>query len=145
MKDSWHSPKSIIFTREQCIWIIGCVLPLEPGIWPPEPVESGYTGGDKWAHSQRAPFESPCQITGELWARLSTTGEAGEALVDEIQYGVKDDRNIYYEDLSRPARRVLNYISGVKRRRQSYPEWKKYHKKFDQKGEYAGSIDNKRI
>jgi hypothetical protein len=121
----WWSPRDIVFNREQCIWLISEVLPLPAGTWPREPLESGYTEinqGKKTSH--HAPFEQPCQVTAELLERLGSTKEAGEALVDEIKYGF--DR---YEELSRPAQRVLNYMSGWRRRRQTYSQWKRNKKR----------------
>ena len=125
MSEEWWHPREIYFGREQCIWIIAEVFPLGQGNWPINPKGSGYVDepiGQK-SHRQRAPFETPCQITAEIMARLETTKEAGEALVDEIQSGI-----IYYDLLSRPAKRALNYISGWKRRRQSFSQWKKQNK-----------------
>ena len=121
----WFSPSEIRFTREEMIWLITWLTLLQEGRWPPEHKETGYTG-HQGSRGHRAPFETPVQFAAEVDTRLKTTGEAGEALVDEIQSGIVD-----YEGLSRPARRVLNYISGWRRRRQTYSQWKatqKYNK-----------------
>lgn len=98
------------------IWLVNWLPVLKEGIWPPEHRETGYIGlpGTK---GHRAPFEDPAGFAGEVNIRLSTTGEAGEALVDEVQSGLE------LEQLSRPARRALNYISGWRRRRLSYRAW----------------------
>jgi len=117
----WHSPSSIVFSREQCIFIIGYVFPLDKGCWPPEPMES------EPSHHQsfHASYEIICCVTGELWKRLETTGEAGEALIDEVQGYYRDiGKLVYYEFLSGPAKRALNYISGNRRRRQTFSQWK---------------------
>jgi len=107
--------------------MISDVLPLEAGMWPIEPVETGYVGGSR-TRRYAAPFEGAGCVRAELEQRLETTGEAGEALIDEVQSGIED-----YELLSRPARRVLNYISsGPKRRKQTYAEWKS-HRKYKHK------------
>ena len=118
----FYSPGEIRFAREEMIWLITWLPLLEKGTWPPEFRDSGYTGSHG-SRGHRAPFENASGFAGEVNARLSTTGEAGEALVDEIQSGVTD-----YEGLSRPAKRALNYISGFRRRRLSYPEWKALQK-----------------
>jgi len=80
------------------------------------------------SQSRHAPFESPRMFAAEIRDRLRTTREAGEALVDEVPQALKLS-GIWggdsYEYLSRPARRALNYISGVKRRRQTYSQWKR--------------------
>ena len=67
----------------------------------------------------KAYFETPCQFAAEVDSRLETTGEAGEALGDEIIGGIPD-----YEGLSRQAKRALNYISGWRRRKSTYGMWK---------------------
>jgi len=117
----YYKPSEIYFSRDQCLWLIANVL---QGDWPPEPIETGYTGSQK-IPSFHAPFEAVCCVIAELKQRLKTTGEAGEALVDEIQ-GFDNDMNrlIIYDLLSRPAKRALNYISGECRRKQTYPQWR---------------------
>ncbi len=103
------------------IWLIFHLDLLQEGQWPPDPKGSGYIDAPigKKSGKHKAYFETPCQFAAEVGSRLKTTGEAGEALVDEIIGGIPD-----YEGLSRPAKRALNYISGWRRRDQSYPEWK---------------------
>ena len=126
----WYSPGEIRFQREEMMWLIKWLPFLEEGTWPPEHKESGYTGYQK-SRSHRAPFENPVGFASEVHCRLNTTGEAGEALVDEIQGGITE-----YEELSRPAKRALNYISGFRRRRLSYSLWKaqkKYYKTIAKK------------
>ena len=118
MKDTWFAPGEIRFTREEMIWLITWLSLLEMGKWPPEHKNSGYSGSHG-TRGHRAPFENPSGFAGEINARLKTTGEAGESLVDEVEGGIED-----YEGLSRPAQRALNYISGWRRRRITYPKWK---------------------
>lgn len=117
MKD-WYSPGEIRYTRDEMIFGIIHLGLLKEGIWPPEHKETGYTGSHG-SRGHRAPFENPSGFAGEINARFKTTGEAGEALVDEIQGGIID-----YADLSRPAKRALNYISGWRRRKQTYSQFK---------------------
>ena len=119
MKD-FYSPGAIRYTREEMIWGIIHLQELGNGHWPRDPKETGYTEGS-WQKnpSKHAPFERAVDFHSEITYRLKTTGEAGEALVDEVQSGIT-----YYEGLSRPAKRALNYISGWRRRRQSYPEFR---------------------
>ncbi|KKL44997.1 hypothetical protein LCGC14_2360060, partial [marine sediment metagenome] len=114
----FYSPGEIRFQRDEMIWLIEHLTELEDGKWPLDPsgavAPEGRTGLKAEGH-----FVRPVQFAAEVKTRLSTTGEAGEALVDEIQVGILD-----YESLSRPAQRVLNYISGWRRRNQTYPEWR---------------------
>lgn len=114
----WYSPGEIRFKRDEMIWLIAWLELLEKGQWPPEHKETGYTGS-RGTRGHRAPFENPSGFAGEVNYRLKTTGEAGEALLDEIQSSITD-----YEGLSRPAKRALNYISGWRRRKETYSQWK---------------------
>ena len=122
MKD-WYSPGEIRFQREEMIWLISWLDLLSEGNWPPEGKDTGYTGYQK-SKVHKAPFETPAGYAAEVKSRLKTMGEAGEALVDEIQGGIMD-----YEGLCGPAQRALNYISGWRRRKETYSQWKATRKK----------------
>lgn len=115
--DCWFSPGEIRYTREQVLFILENTEILKEGLWPPEPKETGYTDEGKHPVACHAPYEVACMIIGEVEARLKSCGEAGEALADEAKYIELIDC------LSRPARRALNYVSGFRRRRQSYSRW----------------------
>ena len=119
----WYSPGKIRFQREEMIWLISWIDLLSEGVWPPEGKDTGYTGYQK-SQSHKAPFETPVLFAAEVHVRLKTTGEAGEALVDEVQGGIKN-----YEGLCGPAQRALNYISGYRRRKETYSQWKATQKK----------------
>ena len=127
MRDEWYSPGQIRYLRDDIIWMIGQVLPLESGEWPPEQKESGYTGSQK-TPSHAAPFENPAIVRAEVEQRIKMTKGDGVTLVWEIQKGGVE----YYELLCPAAKRALNYIcSGKKRRRTkdgrliTYAEWKR--------------------
>ncbi|MDD4873374.1 MAG: hypothetical protein PHE15_00125 [Dehalococcoidales bacterium] len=112
----FYRPYQVKYLRDDIIWVIANVLPLEAGEWPSEPAEN--CGGHKVNHS--APFETPGMIRAEIEYRLKLTKEDGETLVWEIQVGHTED----YRFLCPVAKKALNYIcSGVKRRNQTYSEW----------------------
>jgi hypothetical protein len=116
-----YSPRDIRFNREQTIWLITWLDVIGDGHWPPDPKETGYVdvpGGSSHSHSHRSPFETSAQIYAEVTTRLEQTGDAGVTLVWEVQHGLE-----VYELLSPPAKRALNYISGWRRRRQSFSQW----------------------
>ena len=115
--DYWYSPVSIRYTREQVLFILENKEILKEGLWPPEPRETGYTDEGNHPVSCHAPFETACMIIAEVEARLKSCGDAGEALEDEALCIELVDY------LSRPARRALNYVSGFRRRRQTYSRW----------------------
>jgi hypothetical protein len=69
-------------------------------------------------------------VTAEFDKRMEALPEdAREALIDEVQGGIRD-----YRFLSRPAKRALAYISGRRRRRQTYAQWRAHQKHNDKKG-----------
>ena len=117
--DAWFPPSEIRYTREQVLFILCHREIMGEGIWPPEPKEdSGYVDEPgSHAVSCHAPFETACMVIAEVRARLASCGDAGEALEDEALCIELVDY------LSRPARRALNYVSGFKRRRQSFVDW----------------------
>lgn len=134
MINDWYAPGQIRYLRDDIIWMIAVVLPLEAGEWPPEPKETGYTGGHKVSHS--APFENPAVVRSEVKERLKMTKDDGVTLVWEIQKGGIE----YYELLCPAAKRALNYIcSGEKRRFKnnggllSYSEWLRNRRGNDKK------------
>ncbi len=119
----WYSMNEIRFCRPQMLFLIENMELLIDGHYPVDPYVSGYVGGGFARLRAAAPYERADQLAGEVQARLwvdGRTGEAGEALVDEVQN--QHIRN--YNELSRPAQRVINFISGWRRRRQTYSEWK---------------------
>ncbi len=119
MAEPYYTPSQIRWLRDDVMWMIENVLPLDAGEWPPDPAESGYTGSQKLS-SQSAPFEKASIVRAELEQRIKMTKADGETLVWEIQKGGVE----YYDLLCPAAKNALNYItSGVKRREQSYAEW----------------------
>lgn len=124
MADSYYSPHRIRYSRAEILWIIEFVLPLEAGEWPPEPIEdSGYIDSPGTRRNSKAPYETACLITGEVWVRLEMAGEDGGTLVHEVQHGLR-----YYESLCPAAQTALNYISGWRRRRMGYKSWVRQRK-----------------
>ena len=123
MSELWFHPRDIIFTREQCLWILSWFLSEEIGDWPPEPKGSGYVDAQSGKRSRgcHAPFEAPCQITAEISLRLERTGKDGKILIREVQAG--------YTLFSDEAWTALNYISGWKRRRTGYSDFRS-HKRW---------------
>ena len=124
----WFSPSQIHYLRDDVIWMIAEVLPLEAGQWTPEPVNTGYVGNQK-TKTYTAPFEKPGQVRAEVEERIKMTKQDGETLVWEIQHGID-----YYYGLCPAAKMALNYIcSGGKRRRVSYSKWRYDRKRKNRK------------
>jgi len=106
----------------------GCsVLPmLQIGEWPPDPKGTGYTdGGIK--SGVRIPSKAAEDFTAEIEARLKTCGRDGQDLVYLLVNNGTDVQ------LTPGTQQVLKYISGWRRKRQSYKSWK-YENKGGQDG-----------
>uniref|UniRef100_A0A6M3KP63 Uncharacterized protein n=1 Tax=viral metagenome TaxID=1070528 RepID=A0A6M3KP63_9ZZZZ len=104
------------------LWLIQHLNFLEDGYWVPNQKESGYTNAPigKGNVPDEAYFCKVKVITGDLTLRLKRTKEDSRTLVHEIQkLGVE-----VYEDLSPAAKVALNYISGWRRRKTSYKDFK---------------------
>ncbi len=123
MIEEWFAPADINFSRENMMWLIRHKDELLEGDWPANPWGSSYTdipsikGG-----SNEARFVRPCQFAAEVEVRLKQTGLEGRLLRAELNGGWHD---VPYEQLSKESRDALNYISGWRRRKQSYREFKK--------------------
>lgn len=121
---TWYSPGEINYNYDQNIWIIANVY-LE-GCWPNSPLTSE---GSQKTRTHCAPYETYCCVMAEFDKRMRALPEdAREALIDEIQGGIRD-----YRFLSRPAKRALCYISGHKRRRKSFSQWRYEQKQKKEK------------
>lgn len=121
----YYTLEDIQYCPNQVQWIIFHLIKYETGLFTgsdewPLGEESGYTDGIRVQPSSHAYFEKIRQITADITSRLSKTGNDGRLLVLEIQ-------NEVYE-LSQDAKNVLYYISGWRKKRLLYPEWKKQRK-----------------
>ena len=110
------------------MWLLENREILEEGLWPPEHIETGYTGmGRAVGHS--ATFEIPVMCIAELNARIDVMAELhirldaaktdGKLLIAEVQAG-KTPQELSYEALT-----ILKYLSGWKRKSMSLVAWRK--------------------
>lgn len=137
MIEVWYKPSEIFFSAEQVCWLIEHRALLHEGKWPPECVETGYSGMDGKTPGHSAPFEVPISHIAEVNARMDTVTELdarlfaaridGKLLVAEIDAG-KTVNELSYE-----ARTVLKYISGWKRKRMSLSAWRATRRWRDKK------------
>jgi len=134
MAEEWYSPRDIIFTREQNIWLLNNLELISSGRWPADPRPTGYTGGSK-GKSQRAPFEVPCQISGELLVRVETTGRDGLMLLAYYRDNWELERiaKLVQCDESQVQRKInssLWYCCGWRRKLYSYEDFKNHRKRW---------------
>ena len=115
-KAEYYYPGCFFYCRPQMRWALSCYPLLDDG-WPPDPEGSSYTDPAIRSKQVKIPKKYGSDLRIEIDCRLRTCGEDGQDLLHQlVNYG---------QDclLTRRAERVLNYISGW-RRRTSYRQWK---------------------
>ena len=127
----WYPRRNIVYCRYQMLWLIGNFLNvdgddiiLERDTWPSEGRETGYTDAPRTQklNVSHAAYEFTLQEVGELHHRLEKTGKDGRLLILEMHVRLAYDTSP--RNLSREARAALGYISGWRRKRQSFTQWK---------------------
>ncbi len=139
MKDTWYSYGSIKYSPEQNLFLLENMDWLESGRWPSQHIESGYIGGAKSrAYKTEGYFVKAIVIIAELNVRLAACGEDGDLVVarytdgyDEIDLSYRYGGD-YWEVISR-INSALNYCRGVRRKRQSYQQYKRGRRSYDKK------------
>ena len=115
-RKDYFSYGEIRFCRVQMIFLIEHIVELGEGSWPSSPDSSSYV--DLPIRSRQfnddAYFTKPTEILAEIMIRLNRTGD-GSVLMEEIHSGLTE-RYL----LGKEARKALNYISGWRRREESY-------------------------
>jgi hypothetical protein len=128
------APRDITFSREQMEnFLLPNLYMLRQGEWPPEEVETGYSGIDASAiqrkHGSTAYFTIACGIAAELGARLNKCGK-----YDRIIYRLNCESGGSQDKLAREFKlhpdefnilwdKLLIYISGWKRKRVTFKRW----------------------
>lgn len=128
----WWEPRAIVYTMKQVLWLLGWLLSIREGNWPPDPRYTGYTDarGVMKTRSHRAPFEAAALVAAELDARIKVCGQDGEMLHVYYCYGLELTRiaRLVKMDEGRVSRRIsraLRYIaSGPDRRWHDTPKRK---------------------
>ena len=126
----WYAPREIHYLPEHIEWILLNLNMLLEGYWPPNPQQTGYTDvqGSKRGHS--AYFEVPVCIAAEVTYRLKKCGADGILARKCLADGWDEQTlaEIMHVDIKRittRVRRVVNYCSGVRRRRMAFIEFKR--------------------
>ena len=118
----WYSWGMIRFCRVQMIWLIDCLVKgdLDREHWP-QGEGSSYTDVpiSKRTVRDEAYFTKPTETIAEIMTRLNRTGEDGVTLMEDIQSGITE-----YSQLKSVSKRALNYISGNRRRKEPYKDFK---------------------
>ena len=102
------------------VWLISNIVELGEGNWPANPDGSNYVDLPITSKSFRreAYFAKPIELVAEVMSRLNKTKQDGSTLLEEIYSGLHG-----YYLLSEGAQKALNFISGWRRRGESYKDW----------------------
>ena len=114
----WYAPHEIIFSREQCLFLILNITLLREGRYPPECTPTGYTGGNNNI-GHHAPFETPALFAAEMDYRLSKCGKDGLLLEAQVMASCP---------LHKDSKLALKYVSGYKRKQMGYLEWARQYR-----------------
>jgi hypothetical protein len=120
----WFPIVSLRFCRLQMIFLIQHIAILRQGEYPPCPDPSNYVRVSMGQINFHAPYEQNVQIASEVDSRLDKLpGITRKLLETEIEY--YDDMS----DWSSYSRQAINYVSGWRRRRTSFIDFKKQDKR----------------
>lgn len=122
----WYTVGDIRWCDKQVIWLIENFLDLtSDGIilktldWPNDPDDFSQIDLPSVQRPKKASayFTKPAEVIAELEVRLKRLGRSGELLLAELRAGMEGN-------LTDEAKAAFYYITGVRRKRQSYPQWK---------------------
>lgn len=129
-KAIWFSPAQINFNRYQIeFFLLPNLIYLRQGIWPPEGKTTGYIkNSNKPVYRSGTYSEKIVDIAAELDARMALIGKLSKVLeliytLNKEPFQVARDYKITEEDLTYHCRKMLKFISGWKRKRESYQDW----------------------
>jgi len=111
----WFSPGSIVYCRPQVLWYLVNADIIRDGKWPIQPTGSSYTDPAIRSKAVKIPAHPAEQLAAEIDARLKKCGIEGKLLELEVQME---------RELSPTSWKVLNYICGWRRRKESYRQFK---------------------
>lgn len=136
MKDQWWSPGEVHarYSFEQVQWVLENATMMREGKYPPENRTTGYEGGNGRKASTKAPFIDPCEVVGELSARVMSCGR--DAFYIEYVYGLNGiqephnlvnfchERHLDITMVERRIRSIKDYCEGSARKVETYEDWR---------------------
>lgn len=129
---AWWPSMEITFRRSQVLWLIEHLPELREGRWPANPAGSGYVDlpmikkGRTGRH--RSYFEIPASIAAEVEVRLESCSMDG-LILEALECWGKSEQSLAKHlaippwSIRKRANNALRYISGWKRKEQSYKEF----------------------
>lgn len=111
----WYPPKAIVYCRPQVLWYLEHADIFRDGKWVPESRVSSYTDLGIRSRMVKIPKQLAEQFAAEIDSRLKKCGIEGKLLEMEVQL---------QREFSPSSWKVLNYISGWRRKKMSFQKWK---------------------
>ena len=122
--EEWYSPAEILFKRPHMIWLLTYLEILEGGEWIPLPRDDEYRN-----HSlhPNAYFATPGLMASEVNYRLDQTDDGAIVKLyykaNITIYDVAKIGHISHDQAFYSIRSHVNYISGFRRRKETYLEF----------------------
>ena len=117
--ETWFPPGAICYCRPQVLFYLENCEDIRAGSWPKEPDGSTYTDPSIRSKAVKIPALHAEQFAAEMDARIKMCGIEGKLLELEV---------LTERELSDTSWKALNFISGWRRRKLSYSQWKKESK-----------------
>ena len=132
MTEEYYQPREIYFNRDQVIWILSWLDMMIKGNWPVNPQGTGYTDapmGNK-SRNRHAPYETAAMVAAEVEIRLGRLGLDRYLVEDRYIDGITEEAiahklGIHSSEVYRKLNSALWYVSGFRRKKMSYSDWKK--------------------
>jgi len=136
MTEEWYGPQDITFSRAQMLYFIKNWTSLYDGIWPLDPVGSGYIDVLRRrgkGNPAKSPFAIACEMASEIDIRLNKCGFDGMLVKPHYCLNESMERLAKFahcspERIKQKINDVLDYVSGEWPKRRSYKEFVDHRK-----------------
>ena len=110
----WYSPREIVYSSTQMLWLLEHLVELRQGLWPAQPgVTQGEPVGKRLAPAPRAHFEKAVIESSELDRRLDSCKIDG--MLTELFYTHKVDEAVLAARLGKSFQEIRGRISSCLR------------------------------
>lgn len=126
----WFSYGEIRWCWHQTLWLIEKSEILEDGEWPFLPDDTGYLNHYfEWTgYASEAYYAKPIETIAEVKRRIEMAGVYGKLLWAQVKADL---------ELTEEARVALIYVSGWRRKRMTFTNWRKQVKQRAGKQSYS--------
>jgi hypothetical protein len=125
--NEWYPPSAIVYCRPQVMFYLTYCEEFRAGHWIPNPDGSNYTDPSIRSEVTQIPPHHAEQFAAEMDSRLKMCGLEGKLLEAEVKNGLTIFEFMKCRTCEKkycPSMKALNYISGWRRRIESYRQFK---------------------